>query len=49
MFMSIKIISTFKENCFKKLLFFIKFIDENIKLINDFINKILFQMQNSFM
>ena len=48
MFMSIEIVSTSEENCFKKFSFFMKFIDENIKLIDDFVNEILFRMQNSF-
>ena len=46
--MSIKIVSTFEENCFKKFSFLTKFVKKNIKLIDDFIDEILLQMQNSF-
>ena len=48
MFMLIKIILTSEEDYFKKFLFFTKFVDKNIELIDDFIDEILFQMQNSF-
>ena len=47
MFMLIKIISTSEENCFKKLSFFTKFVKKNIESIDDFIDEILFRMQNS--
>ena len=46
--MSIEIISTSEKNCFKKLSFFTKLIRKNIESINDFIDEILFRMQNSF-
>ena len=47
MFTSIKIVSTFEENYFKKLSFLTKFVKENIKSIDNLINEILFRMQNS--
>ena len=49
MFTSVEVVSTFKENCFKRFSFLIKFVKENIESIDDFINEILLQMQNSFM
>ena len=48
MFTLIKIVLTSKKNCFKKFSFFIKLIKENIKSIDDFVDEILFQMQNLF-
>ena len=48
MFILIEVVSTSEENCFKKFSFFTKFVDENIELIDDFVDKILFRMQNSF-
>ena len=47
MFTSVEIVLTFKENYFKKFLFFIRFVKKNIESINDFVNEILFRMQNS--
>ena len=47
MFTSIKIILTFEEDYFKKFSFFTKFVKENIKSIDDFVDEILFRMQNS--
>ena len=49
MFTSIEIILTFEENYFKKFSFFMKLVKKNIKSINDFVDEILFQMQNLFM
>ena len=48
MFMSVEIVLTSEEDCFKQLSFFTKFIKKNIKLIDDFIDEILLQMQNLF-
>ena len=46
---SIKIVSTFEKNYFKKLSFFMKFVKKNFKSIDDFVDEILFRMQNSLM
>ena len=48
MFTSIEIVSTFKEDYFKKLSFFMKLVKKNIESIDDFVDEILFQMQHSF-
>ena len=40
--MLIEIVLTSEKDCFKKLLFFTKFIKKNIKLIDDFVDEILF-------
>ena len=46
MFTSIEIVLTFEKDCFKKFSFLTKFVKENIESINDFVDEILFQMQN---
>ena len=48
MFTSVEIVSTFEKNCFKKFSFFTKFVKKDIESIDDFVDKILFRMQNSF-
>ena len=48
MFTLIEIVSTSEENYFKKFSFFTKFIKKNIESIDDFVDKILFWIQHSF-
>ena len=40
--MSIEIVLTSEENCFKRFSFFTKFVKKDIELINDFVDEILF-------
>ena len=47
MFILIEIVSTSEKSCFKKFLFFTKFVDESIESIDNFIDEILFRMQYS--
>ena len=48
MFTSIEVVSTFEENYFKEFSFSTKFIIESIEVINDFVDEMMFRMQNSF-
>ena len=47
MFMLIEVVSTSEKNYFKRFLFFTKLVKKNIESIDDFVNEILFRMQNS--
>ena len=47
MLTSVEIVSTFEKGCFKRLLFFTKLVRKDIESIDDFVDEILFRMQNS--
>ena len=43
----IEIVSTFEKDCFKRFSFLTKLVRKNIESIDDFVDEILLQMQNS--